>query len=97
MASVQASEFEREVGAWRDRLESGPIEIMDHGRPSAYLVSADMFNTLWRCFRARAVAGDLTDEDLDLIAKAAVATDAPFTLDDLPDDAVDEASLKNIR
>lgn len=89
MASVKASELEREFGSWRDRLQNGPIEITDSGIPSAYLVSADMFNRLWRSFRMRASAGDLTDEDLDFIAKAEVDIVTPFNLDDLPDDAGD--------
>lgn len=89
MASVNASEFDLDFGSWRDRLQDGPIEITESGHPSAYLVSADMFNRLWRSFRMRASAGDLTDEDLDLIAKAEVDIETPFDLDDLPDDAGD--------
>ncbi|MDH6268968.1 prevent-host-death family protein [Rhizobium sp. SG_E_25_P2] len=97
MASVKASEFEREFGSWRDRIQSGPIEITDRGRPSAYLVSAELFDTLWRSFRMRASAGDLADEDLDLIAKAEVAIETPFNLDDLPDDAGDSALHSTLR
>ncbi len=86
MASVPASQFQKNFGAWHDRVHQGPVEITRYGRPTAYLVSADLFQQLWERFRIAAPVEDLLPGDIDLILQSRVETDEPYRLDDIPDD-----------
>jgi len=85
MVSVPASEFQKNFGEWHDRIFEGPVEITRYGRPTAYLVSAQMFHQLWQRFRASLPVEALSESDVNLIMQAKVATDEPYNLDDIPD------------
>lgn len=89
MASVPASEFQKNFGQWHDRIYEGPVEITRYGRPTAYLVSARMFQEMWQRYRLSVPVEDLSDADLALIEKARVEGDHPYNLDDIPDGAED--------
>lgn len=88
MASVPASQFQKNFGEWHDRVHQGPVEITRYGRPTAYLVSADLFQQLWERFRIAVPVEDLLPGDIDLIMQSKVETDEPYGLDDIAD--VDE-------
>lgn len=85
MVSVTASEFQKNFGEWHDKIYEGPLEITKYGRPTAYLVSAQMFEQLWQRFRVSLPVEALSEEDVDLIMKAKVETDRPYDLEDIPD------------
>lgn len=85
MTSVQASEIQKNFGEWNDRVHDGPIEITKYGRSVSYLVSARLFHEMWASFRASVPVEALNESDMSLIAKSSVQTDAPYTLDDIPD------------
>lgn len=85
MVSVPASEFQKNFGEWHDRIFEGPVEITRYGRPTAYLVSAQMFHQLWQRFRVSLPVEALSEVDVNLIMQAKVATDTPYNLDDIPD------------
>jgi prevent-host-death family protein len=85
MASVPASEFQKNFGEWHDKIFQGPVEITRYGRPTAYLVSAEMFRQLWQRLRVALPAEDLSPRDVDLIMQTKVETDEPYDLDDIPD------------
>lgn len=85
MASVPASQFQKNFGEWQDRVHQGPVEITRYGRPTAYLVSADLFQQLWERFRIAVPVEDLLPGDIDMIMQSKVATDEPYRLDDIPD------------
>lgn len=85
MVSVPASEFQKNFGEWHDRIFEGPVEITRYGRPTAYLVSAQMFHQLWQRFRVSLPVEALSEGDVNLIMQAKVATDTPYNLDDIPD------------
>jgi prevent-host-death family protein len=85
MASVPASEFQKNFGEWHDKIFQGPVEITRYGRPTAYLVSAEMFRQLWQRFRVALPVEDLSPSDLDLIMQAKVETNESYNLDDIPD------------
>lgn len=89
MASVPASEFQKNFGEWHDRIFEGPVEITRYGRPTAYLVSAQMFQQMWQRFRVSLPVESLSESDVGLIMRSRVETDSPYKLDDLPD--LDEA------
>jgi prevent-host-death family protein len=85
MTSVPASQFQKNFGEWHDRVHQGPVEITRYGRPTAYLVSADLFQQLWERFRIAVPVEDLLPGDIDLIMQSEVATDQPYRLDDIPE------------
>lgn len=84
MARVPASEFQKNFGEWHERIYQGPVEITRYGRPTAYLVSAEMFQQLWERFRVSLPVEALTIDEIDAVLKSEVATDKPYDLDDLP-------------
>ena len=84
MASVTASELQKNFGEWHDRIYEGPIEITKYGRTTAYLVSAQLFNQLWERFRVSLPVEALSESDVSLIMQSRVETDKPFNLDDIP-------------
>jgi len=84
MARVPASEFQKNFGEWHERIYQGPVEITRYGRPTAYLVSAEMFQQLWERFRVSLPVEALGIDEIDAVLKSEVATDEPYDLDDLP-------------
>jgi prevent-host-death family protein len=94
MPRVPASEFQKNFGEWHDKVQQAPVEITKYGRPTAYLVSADMFHQLWERFRVSLPVGALSESEVDLIMQARVETDTPYNLDDLPDTEEEDVSPK---
>ena len=88
MTSVPASHFQKNFGEWHERVHQGPVEITRYGRPTAYLVSADLFEKLWERFRIAIPVEDLLPGDIDMIMQSKVAADEPYRLDDIAE--VDE-------
>ncbi|MBB5277857.1 prevent-host-death family protein [Rhizobium rosettiformans] len=86
MASVPASEFQKNFGEWHERIYQGPVEITRYGRPTAYLVSAEMFQQLWERFRVNMPVEELSIGEIEAIMQAEVTGDQPYNLDDLPDE-----------
>lgn len=85
MVTVPASEFQKNFGEWHDKIFEGPVEITKYGRPTAYLVSAQLFQQLWQRFRISVPVEALSESDINLILQSKPMTDAPYTLDDIPD------------
>lgn len=86
MASVPASEFQKNFGEWHERIYQGPVEITRYGRPTAYLVSAEMFQQLWERFRVNVPVETLGVAEVEAIMQAEVTTDQPYALADIPED-----------
>jgi prevent-host-death family protein len=93
MASVPASEFQKNFGEWHERIYQGPVEITRYGRPTAYLVSAEMFQQLWERYRISMPIEALSIAEVEAIGTAEVATATPYDLEDLVEDAPDHAPL----
>lgn len=93
MTSVPASEFQKNFGEWHERIYQGPVEITRYGRPTAYLVSAEMFQQLWERYRISMPIEALSIAEVEAIGKAEVATATPYDLEDLAEDAPDHALL----
>ena len=73
--TVSASEVQRHFGRVHDAAMKEPVEIQNHGRTTAFLVSADTFTEMWNCYRRTFFVGDLTDEEMRQIAEARVPED----------------------
>ena len=85
MATVAASEIQKNFGEWHDRAFEEPVEITRYGRTTAYLVSASMYRDMMASYRRAVRVGDLDDGAMALIRSSEVATDQPYSLDDIPD------------
>jgi PHD/YefM family antitoxin component YafN of YafNO toxin-antitoxin module len=69
---VTTAEFIKKYGALADRALSEPITITKNGRDRLVVVSAEEYDRLIRRARRALCPEDLTEADLDLIAKAEV-------------------------
>lgn len=85
MAAVKSSEFQKNVGLWLEKAHDGPVQITKYDRPAAVLVSAARYDELVSNFRKAVASVDLTDAEAAMIRGSRVASDKPYTLDDLAD------------
>lgn len=91
--TVTASDARKDFDLWHDRSRREPVRITEHGRESAYLVSAETFHELWSCYRKAVGVGTLSDAEMALIMEAEVPEAHAYELSDL-DEAVDTSSPK---
>jgi antitoxin (DNA-binding transcriptional repressor) of toxin-antitoxin stability system len=85
MASVAASEIQKNFGEWHDRAFQEPVEITKYGRTSAFLVSATLFKAMWASYQRTLPVDALTEDEIGMIAKSQVEGEQAYTLDDIPD------------
>jgi len=69
MITVTAAEFQRHFGRYQDEALTQPVAITRNGRERLVMLSADEYRRLKRRDRAVLRAGDLSDADLEAIAK----------------------------
>jgi len=72
---VSTADFIKHYGALADKALAEPVTITKNGRDRLVVVSADEYQRLKRRDRRVVAAEDLSDAELDLIAKAEVSTD----------------------
>ena len=92
-ATVTASEARKNFDLWHDRSRTEPVQITEHGRETAYLVSAETFHELWSCYRKAVAIGDLSDAEMALILASDVPEEHAYEISDL-DEAGDATNLK---
>ena len=85
MQTVQASEIQKNFGEWHDRALKGPIEITKYGRPSAFLISADLFRDLWFSYRKAVPIEALSEEEVGLILQTKMEAEGSYNLSDIPE------------
>ena len=69
MITVTAAEFQRHFGRYQDEALTQPVVITRNGRERLVMLSADEYRRLKRRDREVLRAGDLSDADLEAIAK----------------------------
>lgn len=69
MITVTAAEFQRHFGRYQDEALTQPMAITRNGRERLVMLSADEYRRLKRRDREVLRAGDLSDADLEAIAK----------------------------
>jgi prevent-host-death family protein len=69
MLTVSAVEFQRQFGRYLNEALAQPIAIARNGRERLVVLSAEEYRRLCRQSKEVLRAGDLTDEELDAIAK----------------------------
>jgi hypothetical protein len=94
MVTVPATEVQKNFGEWHDKSYEGPVEITKYGRTTAFLVSAPLFEAMWASYRRALPVSALSESDINLILEAEVATDAPYSLDDIPEKKEEVARRK---
>ena len=69
MITVTAAEFQRHFGRYQDEALTQPVAITRNGRERLVMLSAAEYRRLKRRDREVLRAGDLSDADLEAIAK----------------------------
>jgi len=69
MLTVSAAEFQRHFGRYQDEALVQPVAITRNGRERLVVLSTEEYHRLRRRSREVLRAGDLTDAELDAIAK----------------------------
>jgi prevent-host-death family protein len=85
MIKVSAAEFQRNIGRYQDLALTEPVAVTRNGRERLVLLSAEEYERL--CHRDRRVvrAGELTDEEVALIAEAEVPAEHAHLDEELKD------------
>ncbi len=66
---MSAAEFQRHFGRYQDEALTQPVAITRNGRERLVILSVDEYRRLKRRDREVLKAGDLSDADLEAIAK----------------------------
>jgi prevent-host-death family protein len=69
MLTVSAAEFQRHFGRYQDEALVHPVAITRNGRERLVVISTEEYRRLRRRSREVLRAGDLTDAELDAIAR----------------------------
>ncbi|HXT80094.1 MAG TPA: type II toxin-antitoxin system Phd/YefM family antitoxin [Acetobacteraceae bacterium] len=69
MITVSAAEFQRHFGRYQDEALVRPVAITRNGRERLVVLSSEEYHRLRRRSREVLLAGDLTDKEIDLIAR----------------------------
>jgi len=83
--SVAESEIQKNFGEWHDRADEQPVEITRYGRTTAFLVSAKLYRDMLASYRKVVTSAEMSEGEMELIRNAAVETDEPYNLDEIPD------------
>lgn len=73
MITVSSAEFQRNFGVYQDKALTEPVTITRNGRERVVMVSADEYRRLKRRAREVLAVGELSDADLEAIARAEVS------------------------
>jgi PHD/YefM family antitoxin component YafN of YafNO toxin-antitoxin module len=80
MATVPASEVQKNFGAFHDQALIEPVRVTRYGRETVVILSAREFHALKQAQRRSLSAGDLSDEELDAIARAEIPAGARYSI-----------------
>jgi PHD/YefM family antitoxin component YafN of YafNO toxin-antitoxin module len=72
MTKVSLTEFNQNFSCWEDEALTAPVTITEDGRDHLVLLAAAEYERLKRRVRRVVLAGELTDAERELIAKAEV-------------------------
>jgi prevent-host-death family protein len=83
MATVPASEVQKNFGAFHDQALSEPVRVTRYGRETVVILSAKEFHALKQAQRRSLSAADLTEQELAEIARAEIPKAARYSSKDL--------------
>jgi prevent-host-death family protein len=70
MSTVSSTEFQRNVGPYRDKALAEPVTITENGREEFVLLSIEEYRRLKRRDRRAFAVEDLTTEQIEALEKA---------------------------
>ena len=76
MVIVTAAEFQKNFGQYREKAQHGPVTVTSYGRESVVLVSVDEYKRLKSYDREALYVWELSDEEIEGIAKAEAPPEA---------------------
>jgi prevent-host-death family protein len=82
---VTTADFIKHYGSLADRALSEPVTITKNGRDRLVVLSVEEYERLRRRDRRALRAGDLTDEEVALIAKAEVPAEHAYLDEEIKD------------
>jgi len=83
MATVPASEVQKNFGAFHDQALTQPVRVTRYGRETVVILSAKEFHALKQAQRQSLSVADLTEEELAEIARAEVPPAARYSIEDI--------------
>jgi PHD/YefM family antitoxin component YafN of YafNO toxin-antitoxin module len=85
MTKVSSAEFEQNVSVYEQKALAEPLTITRDGHDHLVLLSIEEYERLKRRDRRVIVAGELTNEERELIAKAEVPAEYAYLDEELKD------------
>ncbi|MBF0335816.1 MAG: type II toxin-antitoxin system Phd/YefM family antitoxin [Alphaproteobacteria bacterium] len=82
---ASSAEVQKNFGAFREIALQEAVIVQHYGSPSVVIVSAEEYNRLRSFDRQVLALDDLTDQDLDDIAKAEIPGAYRYTSDQVPE------------
>ncbi len=76
MVIVTAAEFQKNFGQYREKAQQGPVTVTSYGRESVVLVSVGEYKRLKSHDREALYVWELSDEEIEGIAKAEAPPEA---------------------
>ena len=80
---VSSAEFIKNYGTLADKALQEPVTITRNGRDRLVLISSEEYDRLQASYRRAIRIEDLSEEDMDLIAKAEVPAEYAYLDDEL--------------
>jgi prevent-host-death family protein len=83
MATVPASEVQKNFGAFHDQALTEPVCVTRYGRETVVILSAKEFHALKQAQRQSLSVADLSEEELAEIARAEIPAAARYSIKDI--------------
>lgn len=83
MATVPASEVQKNFGAFHDQALTEPVRVTRYGRETVVILSAREFHALKQAQRQSLSVADLSAEELAEIARAEIPAAARYSIKDI--------------
>lgn len=83
MATVPASEVQKNFGTFHDQALTEPVRVTRYGRETVVILSAKEFHALKQAQRRSLSVADLTEEELAEIARAEIPVAARYSIKDI--------------
>ena len=80
---VTAAEVQRDFSTYHDLALVEPVEVTRPDAKAVVIVSAERFNEMRRSERRVIRVEDLTDDEIELIAKAEIPAEHRYSINDL--------------
>jgi antitoxin StbD len=83
MATVPASEVQKNFGAFHDQALTEPVRVTRYGRETVVILSAKHFHALKQAQRQSVSVADLSEEELAELARAEIPAAARYSIKDI--------------